>query len=225
MKTLQMYTASHFSTSCQSKCQPALIRLSQAIPPKGGRMARALRTVLAVTVLCSATASADFVTHPLSDAPLPPSETPASSAPQTDTTPPPDQVEKEFREQFGERKLGTCSMKYKMEGFSLAYKQYDGTGEISCRNGQKALVSLSSKSIGFTIGYSAIEGDGYFTDVKYISELYGNYISLGNHIGFKNSIDRQVLTRGEISLVLVGKGKGFDIGVTIGDLSIEPRSR
>lgn len=119
--------------------------------------------------------------------------------------------------------MGTCSMKYKLEGFSLAYKQYDGSGEISCRNGEKAQVSLSSKSIGFTIGYSKIEGEGYFTDVKYLSEIYGNYISLGSHFGLNDSIDRQVLTRGEISLVLIGKGQGFDIGFTIGDLSIKPK--
>ncbi|OAH99090.1 hypothetical protein [Methylomonas methanica] len=167
---------------------------------------------------------ADFVTHPLTDAPSPqPSEPATPAVPEAADTSQPNQAEIDFNEQFGEKKLGTCSMTYKLEGFSLAYKQYDGTGEITCRNGQKALVSLSSKSIGFTIGYSVIEGEAYFTDVKYISEIFGNYVSLGNHFGFKNSVDRQVLTRGEISLVMLGKGKGFDIGFTIGDLSIKPR--
>ncbi|OAI02223.1 hypothetical protein A1353_17070 [Methylomonas methanica] len=167
---------------------------------------------------------ADFVTHPLTDAPSPqPSEPATPAVPEAADISQPNQAEIDFNEQFGEKKLGTCSMTYKMEGFSLAYKQYDGTGEISCRNGQKAKVALSSKSIGFTIGYSVIEGEAYFTDVKYISEIFGNYVSLGNHFGFKNSVDRQVLTRGEISLVMLGKGKGFDIGFTIGDLSIKPR--
>lgn len=167
---------------------------------------------------------AQFVTHPLNDAP-------SARSPETTTPVQPEaadinqseQAAKYFNEEFGEKKLGTCSMTYKLEGFSLAYKQYDGTGEITCRNGQKAKVRLSSKSIGFTIGYSVIEGEGYFSDVKYISEIFGDYISLGNHFGFINSVDRQVLTRGEISLVLLGKGKGFDIGFTIGDLSIKPR--
>jgi hypothetical protein len=167
---------------------------------------------------------ADFVTHPLTDASSPkPSEPATPAVPEATDTSQPNQAEIDFNEQFGEKKLGTCSMTYKLEGFSLAYKQYDGTGEITCRNGQKAQVKLSSKSIGFTIGYSVIEGEGHFTDVKYISEIFGDYISLGNHFGIKNSVDRQVLTRGEISLVLMGKGKGFDIGFTIGDLSIKPR--
>ena len=198
---------------------------NRKFPYRHFKLINALFFATGLLAVYPAAIHAEFVTHPLSDAPSPPPEAPASNAPQTDTATPPEQVEKEFKEQFGEKKLGTCSMKYKLEGFSLAYRQYDGTGEISCRNGQKASVSLSSKSIGFTIGYSVIEGDGYFTDIKYISELFGNYISLGNHIGFNKSIDRQILTRGEISLVLIGRGKGFDIGVTIGDLSIKPRSR
>lgn len=167
---------------------------------------------------------AEFVTHPLGEASTTPApETPKPGTTETTDDQPPIDPETYFKEEFGDKKLGTCTMTYKLEGFSLAYKQYDGTGEVSCRNGQKAKVKLSSKSIGFSIGYSVIEGEGFFTDVKHISEVYGNYISLGNHFGFKNSVDRQILTRGEISLALRGKGKGFDIGVTIGDLSIQPR--
>ncbi|MGZ0077521.1 hypothetical protein [Methylomonas sp. YC3] len=185
------------------------------------------RKLLYVACLCAGFSNishADFVTHPLTDAPSPkPSEPATPAVPEATDSGQPNQPEIDFNEQFGEKKLGTCSMTYKLEGFSLAYKQYDGTGEISCRNGQKAKVTLSSKSIGFTIGYSVIEGEAYFTDVKYISELFGDYVSLGNHFGFKNSVDRQVLTRGEISLVMLGRGKGFDIGFTIGDLSIKPR--
>lgn len=179
---------------------------------------------IGVLATASARGEGGLVTHPLGEAPSKQSEeasVPAS--PQADEAVSTEQMQKEFNQQFGDGKLKACSMKYKLEGFSLVYKQYDGTGEITCRNGQKALVRLSSKSIGFTIGYSVIEGDAYFTDVKYISELFGDYVSLGNHFGFKNSVDRQVLTRGEISLVMMGKGKGFDIGFTIGDLSIKPR--
>ncbi len=177
-----------------------------------------------LSIAFSGMSHAEIVSHPLDDAPTAQStEAPTQPKPETADINQSNQAEKYFNEEFGEKKLGTCSMTYKLEGFSLAYKQYDGSGEISCRNGQKAKVRLSSKSIGFTIGYSVIEGEGYFTDVKYISEIFGDYVSLGNHFGFINSVDRQVLTRGEISLVLLGKGKGFDIGFTLGDLSIKPR--
>jgi hypothetical protein len=119
--------------------------------------------------------------------------------------------------------LTTCTMKYKLSGFSLGFKYYDGTGEIQCRNGERAQVSLSSKSIGFTIGKSEIEGEGIFSEVRNLNEIYGDFVSMESHIGFLTSLDAQLLTRGEISLALKGQGRGIDIGATIGDLTIKKR--
>lgn len=119
--------------------------------------------------------------------------------------------------------LVSCTMTYHLSGFSLAYKQYDGTGTISCSDGSRAQVSLASKSIGFSIGKSEIDGTGVFSDVKNINEIFGSYISLEGHAGATKSVDGQVLTKGEISLALSGKGRGVDIGVTIGALTISPR--
>lgn len=116
----------------------------------------------------------------------------------------------------------SCTMTYSMSGFSLAYKQYDGTGNVSCSNGQQAQVILASKSIGFSIGKSEIEGTGVFSSLKNINEVYGSFMSLEGHAGATKSVDAQVLTRGEISLALSGKGRGIDIGVTLGELTITP---
>lgn len=119
--------------------------------------------------------------------------------------------------------MTSCTMTYKLSGWSLVYKQYDGVGHISCRNGQRAQVGLSSKSIGFTIGKSEIEGTGVFSDVRNLNEIYGHYVALEGHAGVTQSVDAQVLTSGEISLALTGKGRGVDIGVTLGALTISPR--
>lgn len=119
--------------------------------------------------------------------------------------------------------MTSCTMTYKLTGWSFVYKQYDGVGHISCRNGQKAKVGLSSKSIGFTLGKSEIEGTGVFSDVRNLNEIYGNYVALEGHAGLTGSVDGQVLTSGEISLVLSGKGRGVDLGVTLGALTISPR--
>lgn len=119
--------------------------------------------------------------------------------------------------------LMTCTMKFKMSGLSLIYKHYDGTGEIQCRNGDKAQVILTSNSVGFTIGKSEIEGDGVFSEVKSINEIFGDYASMESHVGFINSFDAQLLTRGEISLALKAQGRGIDIGATFGDLNIKRR--
>jgi hypothetical protein len=105
----------------------------------------------------------------------------------------------------------------------LGFKYYDGTGEIQCRNGERSQVSLSSKSIGFTIGKSEIEGEGIFSEVRNLNEIYGDFVSMESHIGFLTSLDAQLLTRGEISLALKGQGRGIDIGATIGDLTIKKR--
>jgi hypothetical protein len=119
--------------------------------------------------------------------------------------------------------MTSCTMTYKLSGWSFVYKQYDGVGHISCSNGQRAQVGLSTKSIGFTIGKSEIEGTGVFSDVININEIYGHYVALEGHAGVTKSVDGQVLTSGEISLVLSGKGRGVDIGVTIGALTVSPR--
>ena len=119
--------------------------------------------------------------------------------------------------------LMTCTMKFKMSGLSLIYKHYDGTGEVQCRNGDKAQVILTSNSVGFTIGKSEIEGDGVFSEVKSINEIFGDYASMESHVGFVNSYDAQLLTRGEISLALKAQGRGIDIGATFGALNIKRR--
>lgn len=117
----------------------------------------------------------------------------------------------------------SCTMTYSLSGFSLIYKQYDGIGNISCSNGQRAQVALASKSVGFTIGKSEIQGTGVFSDVKNLNEIYGSFVALEGHAGATKSVDAQVLTRGEISLALSGHGRGIDIGVTMGALTISPR--
>ena len=119
--------------------------------------------------------------------------------------------------------LISCTMTYNLSGFSLAIKVYDGTGVISCSNGEHQQVSLSSRSIGFSIGKSEIEGTGVFTGVKSLREIYGTFVALEGHAGATTSVDGQVLTRGEISLALSGKGRGIDIGVTIGELTISAK--
>lgn len=119
--------------------------------------------------------------------------------------------------------MTSCTMTYQLSGWSFVYKQYDGVGHISCSNGERAQVGLASKSIGFTLGKSTIEGTAVFSEVRDLNEIYGHYVALGGHAGMTKSFDGQLLTRGEISMILSGKGRGIDIGVTLGALSISPR--
>jgi hypothetical protein len=119
----------------------------------------------------------------------------------------------------------SCKMSYRLKGWSFAYKQYDGSGEVSCSNGQRAHVILESKSLGLSIGASEVEGTGQFTALKDINEIYGTFASLEGHAGVTKSAAGQVLTRGVISLALSGEGRGIDIGVTLGGLKISHADR
>lgn len=119
--------------------------------------------------------------------------------------------------------LLSCRITYKLTGWSFVYKQYRGQGIVTCNSGQRINVSIVTHSGGFTIGKSEIEGGGIFSGIKSVNEIYGSFLALDGHVGMTKSVDAQVMTKGEVSLALSGKGRGVDIGVTLGAFIISPR--
>jgi hypothetical protein len=114
-----------------------------------------------------------------------------------------------------------CEMTFTMKGWSAFYKTASGTGTIKCSNGQSMAVKLSAKGGGLTVGKSSIEdGRGEFSDVHNIEEVLGSYIAAEAHAGAVKSAKAQVMTKGEVSLALSGKGRGWDLGVAFGKLTI-----
>jgi len=115
----------------------------------------------------------------------------------------------------------TCTMSFEMKGWSAFYKTSSGTGTIRCTNGQTASVKLDAKGGGLTFGKSAIEnGKGEFSGVKGIEEVFGSYVSAEAHAGAVKSSKASVMTKGEVSLALSGTGRGWDLGVAFGKLTI-----
>lgn len=115
-----------------------------------------------------------------------------------------------------------CEMTFTMSGWSAFYKTSSGTGTIKCDNGQKAKVRLSSKGGGLTFGRSKIkDAIGKFTEVDDISDLFGSYGQGEAHAGAGKSAKASVVTKGDISLAIVGKGTGVDVGVSFGKFTIE----
>jgi hypothetical protein len=115
-----------------------------------------------------------------------------------------------------------CTMTFDLTGWSAFYKTADGSGKISCDNGEKATVRLTSKGGGVTFGRSKIIGaTGRFTEVDSIDELFGTYVQAEAHAGATKSTRASALTKGEVSLSLVGKGRGVDVGVSFGKFTIE----
>ena len=117
--------------------------------------------------------------------------------------------------------LASCTMTFDLSGWSLIYKQMKGSGKVTCSNGQSADVKLSSHGGGFTIGKSdIIGGEGTFSEVKDISEIYGTYAQAEASAGATKGGQAQAMTKGEISLALAGSGRGWDVGVTLGGFTI-----
>jgi hypothetical protein len=114
-----------------------------------------------------------------------------------------------------------CTLNFTMSGWSAFYKAANGSGTVKCSNGQSAKVKLRARGGGLTVGKSTIDdGYGEFSSVTGLNEIFGSYIAAEAHAGAVESVKAQVMTKGEVSLALSGKGRGFDLGVAFGKLSI-----
>lgn len=115
-----------------------------------------------------------------------------------------------------------CKMTFNLKGWSAFYKTSKGDGTITCSNGQKARVRIKATGGGITFGKSEIVGGtGRFTGARNLEEVLGAYVQSEAHAGAGKSADAQAMTKGEISLVLAGKGRGVDIGFAFGKFTIE----
>jgi hypothetical protein len=115
-----------------------------------------------------------------------------------------------------------CRMVFGLSGWSIFYETASGTGIITCKNGQSADVKISMKGGGLTAGRYKLRGNGDFTEVYDISDLFGVYGAAEAHAGAVKSARAQVLTKGDVSLAVVAKGKGIDLGIGLNAFRIEP---
>jgi hypothetical protein len=115
-----------------------------------------------------------------------------------------------------------CTMKFSLSGWSAFYKRADGTGTVTCNNGQTATVKLEARGGGLTAGKSSIEnGTGEFSNVKSIDEIFGKYVNAEASAGAVKSSAAQAMTKGEVSLALAGTGRGWDLGISFGKFTIK----
>jgi len=50
--------------------------------------------------------------------------------------------------------------------------------------------------------------------------VFGSYAQAEAHAGLGKSGTAQVLTKGEVSLALAGKGEGVNLGIDIGEMTL-----
>lgn len=114
-----------------------------------------------------------------------------------------------------------CHLAFSLAGWSAFYKTAEGSGVVTCANGARARVRLRVKGGGLSVGTTTIDnGQGTFSRVYSINEIFGDYVAAEAHAGAGNSAQAAVYTRGEVSLALTGKGRGVNVGIDFGKLSI-----
>ena len=114
-----------------------------------------------------------------------------------------------------------CKMHFNLDTWSAIYKHAEGAGTVKCENGDSMNVVIKVKGGGLTVGKSHIEnGTGTFTDVRKITDVLGDYAQGGAHAGIVKSGTAQLLSKGNVSLALAGKGEGVDLGVDVGKFTI-----
>jgi hypothetical protein len=118
-----------------------------------------------------------------------------------------------------------CKMNFNLQGWSILYETANGTGHITCNNGQSARVVLKVTGGGLTAGKYKLQGRGKFSDVSNISEIYGTYAAAEAHAGAVKSADAQIVTKGEVSLAITAKGSGINLGVGFSAFKIEPAGK
>ena len=119
-----------------------------------------------------------------------------------------------------------CNMKFNLKGWSVFYKTAKGSGRVTCNNGEAAKVKINVTGGGLTFGKMDIsDGNGTFSDVIHIDEIFGAYVAAEAHAGAVKSAQASVYTKGEISLALTGTGRGMNIGIDFGKLEISKTSK
>jgi hypothetical protein len=114
-----------------------------------------------------------------------------------------------------------CKLHFRLTGWSAIYKHAEGSGSVTCSDGTSMPVTISVKGAGVTVGKSKIDnGVGTFYHVHAVSDVLGSYAQGEVHGGAMKSGTAQVLTKGTVSLALAGAGEGWDLGVDVGEFTL-----
>lgn len=119
-----------------------------------------------------------------------------------------------------------CRISFSSDEWSAAYARMVGQGVVSCNDGSSQPVWLWAEGVGVTAGmWKITDGKGRFHNVVRIDDVLGEYISLSGDIGISKAVTARILSKGEVTLSLTGKGEGFDVGIAINKVKITAKNR
>jgi hypothetical protein len=114
-----------------------------------------------------------------------------------------------------------CKLRFDLSGWSVFYKTGKGSGTVTCDNGQRMPVQIRTKGGGLTFGKTEIRnGTGEFSGIHRIDDVLGTYATAEAHASAGTATKAQVMTKGDVSLALAGKGEGWSLGVAFGKFVI-----
>ena len=120
-----------------------------------------------------------------------------------------------------QRGFTKCQLSYDLVGWSFLYKTGRGNGRVVCDNGQRASVRIETRGGGITFGsIEIVDGQGTFSGLRDISEIYGAYATAEAHAGAGASVGASVVVKDDVSLALASGGRGINVGFAFGSFRI-----
>lgn len=116
----------------------------------------------------------------------------------------------------GSADLG-CSLRFSLSGWSALGKHSEGSGIVTCQNGDRLRVRIAATGAGLASGKSHIDGaTGVFTDVHSVREVFGAYTEAAGSARARSG-STQLLSKGNVELALTGRAAGIDLGLGVGE--------
>src|SRR5262245_40775815 len=115
-----------------------------------------------------------------------------------------------------------CKMTFDISGWAFFYRTADGTGVVTCSNGETYDVVLEQRGFGLAAGSGEVkDGSGVFSPVAKSEEILGTYGGSSAVAGAGKGDAAAGYTKGSVSLAVSGRGDIKALGVGGGSLTIK----
>ena len=102
-----------------------------------------------------------------------------------------------------------CKMDFNMKGWAAIVRSAEGSGTITCSNGEKIDVMLGTMGIGLAAGRAEFtDAHGVFSPVERTEDLLGTYVGQTAVAAAGKADAAAAFTKGDVSLAVSAQGEG-----------------